>query len=137
MNLTIVNTLSDSDIDQLVDLYANEFWCNKRCKNDVSLMLLNTDITIGIKDETDKLVGFTRVLTDFVYKATIYDVIVHMDWRGKDIGKQLMDSIMNHEKLKHIEYFDLNCLPEMYPFYEKWGFTTEVGELGFMRKFNR
>jgi len=48
-----------------------------------------------------------------------------------------MDSIINHNRLRNVEHFDLNCLPEMYPFYEKWGFTAELGGLGFMRKFNQ
>ena len=29
------------------------------------------------------LVGFARVLTDTVYKALIFDVIIHPDHRGK------------------------------------------------------
>jgi len=72
-----------------------------------------------------------------VYKATIFDLIIHPKWRGQNIGKTLMDSIINHNRLRNVEHFDLNCLPEMYPFYEKWGFTAELGGLGFMRKFNQ
>jgi GNAT superfamily N-acetyltransferase len=69
-------------------------------------------------------------------KATIYDLIVHSDWRGKQLGRFLMDSVINHPDLKDVGHFDLNCLPEMYKFYQKWGFTTELGKLGFMRRFN-
>ena len=136
MEFSIVTSLNRSEIDQLLELYGNEFWCNKRKRSDVDKMLNNTDITLGVKSGTDELVGFVRVLTDYVYKATIYDLIVHPKWRDKNIGKLLMDTILNHQKLRNVEHFDLNCLPEMYPFYERWGFTTEVGELGFMRKFN-
>lgn len=137
MELSIIERLNDHAIDQLVELYGNEFWCNKRQHNDVARMLENTDIVIGVINETDDLVGFTRVLTDYVYKATLYDVIVHPKWRGNKIGRLLMDTILNHDKLRDVEHFDLNCLPKMYPFYKQWGFTTDVGELGFMRKFNR
>lgn len=136
MNINIVNEFADGDIDQLVDLYSNEFWCKERTKLDVSRMLSNTDIDIGIKDENNDLIGFARVLTDYVFKATVYDVIVHESYRGKGIGKIIMNTIMNHDRLKGVEHFDLNCLPEMFSFYKQWGFTEEVGELGFMRKFN-
>jgi GNAT superfamily N-acetyltransferase len=136
MKVSVINSLSKKQIEQLVSLYKREFWCEKRKKLDVVKMLENTNITIGVVTETYDLVGFVRVLTDYVYKAIIFDLIVHPDWRNKKLGKLLMDSVIKHPQLKNIEHFDLNCLPEMYPFYEKWGFTNELGELGFMRKFN-
>jgi len=136
MEFKIVASLDDREIDQLLDLYGNEFWCNKRKRSDVVEMLNNTNIVLGAKNGTNDLVGFVRVLTDYMYKATIFDLIVHPKWRGKDIGKLLMDTIVDHQRLRNVEHFDLNCLPEMYPFYERWGFTAEVGDLGFMRKFN-
>jgi ribosomal protein S18 acetylase RimI-like enzyme len=137
MEITTITSLNDDHVCQLVSLFKNEFWCNKRDLNDVISMLKNTDIVIGVVNESDELIGFVRVLTDFVYKATIYDLIVHSDWRSKKIGKLLMDEVITHSELQNVEHFDLNCLPEMYPFYEKWNFTQELGELGFMRKFNR
>ena len=133
----VVTNINDIDLDQLVWLYANEFWCSKRKRSDVEIMLKNTDIVVGVKTEMNELVGFARVLTDFVYKATIYDLIVHPEWRSNKIGKLLMDTVLNHQELNDIGHFDLNCLPEMYSYYEQWGFTTDVGELGFMRKFNK
>lgn len=137
MEISIITNLTDKQVDQLVALYSNEFWCNTRKKNDVKKMLENSDIVLGVIDSKDDLIGFGRVLTDFVYKATIYDIIVHHQWRNKKIGSLLMDKIINHPELQNIEHFDLNCLPEMYPFYDKWSFTTHVGELGFMRRFNK
>jgi ribosomal protein S18 acetylase RimI-like enzyme len=117
-------------------LYRAEFWCNKRKSIDVQKMLKNSNIIIGAVNEENNLVGFVRVLTDFVYKATVYDLIVHPKWRGRKIGNLLMGTVINHPELRDVEHFDLNCLPDMYPFYEKWGFTDKIGELGFMRRFN-
>ena len=48
----------------------------------------------------------------------------------------LTRQLLNHSELKNIEHFDLNCLPEMFKYYEQWAFTADVGELGFMRRFN-
>ncbi|MDH5546045.1 MAG: GNAT family N-acetyltransferase [Gammaproteobacteria bacterium] len=127
--------LNSNQTDTLVALYQNEFWCHTRTRPDVDKMLKNTDIVIGAIDENSKLIGFVCILTDFVYKATIYDLIVHPHWRNQKLGQQLMEAVMNHPKLHGVEHFDLHCLPEMIPFYEKWGFTAELGELGFMRRF--
>lgn len=134
---TLVFYLNDALIDQLIDLYRNEFWCKNRSRPDVDNMLVNSDIVVGAVDNKNNLIGFVRVLTDFVYKATIFDLIVHPEWRKKNIGRELMDVIIQHPMLRKVEHFDLNCLPEMVPFYEKWDFTTRLDELGFMRRFNR
>jgi GNAT superfamily N-acetyltransferase len=137
MNITTITNLNDNHVRQLISLYKNEFWCNKRELNDVIRMLQNTDIVVGAVTDSDELIGFVRVLTNFVYKATILDLIVHSDWRNKKIGKLLMDKVVYHPKLVNIEHFDLNCLPEMYPFYEKWNFAKELDTLGFMRRISR
>ena len=137
MKISIITNLKDKQINQLLALYSDEFWCNTRKRADVEKMLENSHIVLGVIDSEANLIGFVRILTDFTYKATIYDLIVHPQWRNNNIGKLLMDEVINHPELRSIEHFDLNCLPEMYRFYKKWSFTTNVGELGFMRRFNK
>ena len=136
IEIAVVTDLTNNQIDQLVLLYRNEFWSNRRSRSDVESMLANTDIVIGVEDRSNNIVGFVRILTDYVYKAIVFDLIVHPKWRGKKVGKFLMNTVINHPKLRNVEHFDLNCLPKMYEFYEQWEFTAEVGELGFMRRFN-
>ena len=136
MKVSVVSNLTGRQVEQLVALYSNEFWCSHRKRPDVERMLKHSDIVIGAEDSDHNFVGFVRVLTDYVYKATIFDLIVHPNWRGQNLGRFLMDTVVSHPDLRDVEHFDLNCLPEMYKFYEKWGFTSEVGKLGFMRRFN-
>jgi hypothetical protein len=45
----------------------------------------------------------------------------------------LMDAVVNHPALRSVTHLELYCLPEMTPFYERWGFTTDLGELRLMR----
>ncbi|TAG38207.1 MAG: N-acetyltransferase [Oscillatoriales cyanobacterium] len=137
----IVETLTESQVSDLMDLYKNEFWCDKRTREDVVKMLAATDVIIGLVDEGDgvpprklRLIGFTRVMTDFVYRATIFDVIVHPTYRKMGLGKVLMDAVLNHPQLQAVENLSLNCLPKMIPFYKRWGFTDDIGEMKFMRK---
>lgn len=37
--------------------------------------------------------AFARILTDYVYKALILDVIVEPAYRGRGLGRLLMESI--------------------------------------------
>jgi hypothetical protein len=47
-------------------------------------MLQHTDLVVGVCTEPGQLVGFTRVLTDQVFKAVIFDVIVAREHRALD-----------------------------------------------------
>ncbi len=128
----IVETLTESQISDLMELYKNEFWCDKRTREDVVKMLAATDVIIGLVDEGDRLIAFTRVMTDFVYRAMVFDVIVNQAHRKMGLGAQLMDAVINHPKLQAVEKSYLSCLPKMIPFYERWGFTDHMGEMKFM-----
>jgi GNAT superfamily N-acetyltransferase len=136
----IVETLTESQVSDLMDLYKNEFWCDKRTREDVVKMLAATDVTIGLVDEGDgvpprklRLIGITRVITDFVYSAIIFDVMIKPTHRKAGLGAVLMDAVFNHPQLQAVENLSLNCLPKMIPFYERWGFTNDVGEMKYMR----
>ncbi len=87
--IEIISNLSDYQVDDLVELYKHEFWCCDRKKSDIKVMLKNTDIVIGLEDENKKLLGFARILTDYIYKATIYDIIVHSKYRGSLNGRSI------------------------------------------------
>ncbi len=133
-NYRMVETLTDSQVSDLMELYKNEFWCDKRTREDVVKMLATTDVIIGLVDEGDRLIAFTRVITDFVYIGTVFDVIVHPTHRKMGLGVKLMDAVVNHPKLQAVERLGLYCLPKMIPFYERWGFSDDVGEIKFMRR---
>ena len=130
----IVETLTESQVSDLMELYQNEFWCDKRNREDVVKMLAATDVIIGFVDEGERLIAFTRVITDFVYRGMVFDVIVKPSHRKIGLGTQLMDALVNHPKLQAIESLSLGCLPKMIPFYKRWGFTDDVGDMKFMRR---
>lgn len=130
----IVETLTESQVSDLMELYKNEFWCDKRNREDVVKMLAATDVIIGLVDEGDRLIGIVRVITDFVYRGTVFDVIVNPTYRKMGLGVKLMDAVINHPKLQAVETLGLHCLPNMIPFYERWGFTDDVGEMKFMKR---
>lgn len=112
----------DFDPAQLVRLYTYAPWATGRTVQDAREMLAQTDLVLTAWDGT-RLVGFGRVLTDYVYRASIWDVIVDPDYQGQDIGSQIMQRILHHPDLKQVELFWL-CTRDKQAFYEKLGFTT-------------
>jgi GNAT superfamily N-acetyltransferase len=112
----------DIDPSHLVRLYDHAPWAKGRTADDARQMLAQTDLAVSAWDR-DCLVGFGRVLTDYVYRASIWDVIVHPDYQGQDIGTQIMERILHHPNLKRVELFWL-CTRDKQTFYEKLGFSS-------------
>ena len=137
MAYRIVSQLTENQISELLDLYKNEFWSNKRTLQDVVQMLAASDIIIGLVDDNEKLIGFTRLLTDFVYRAIVFDVIIKPTHRNMKLSSKLMDAVVNHPQLKSIDWIALCCLPEMIPYYERWGFTSKFSKIQLMFRINQ
>lgn len=130
--MKIVNSLTDKQLQKLNRLYQNEWWCRGRTLEDTENVVSGSSIIFcAIID--DDLVGFSRVLTDYIFKALIFDVIVDPGCRDTGIGSTLMCAIKNHEQLRSVKHFELYCRSDMIPYYEKHGFTDDIGDICFMR----
>lgn len=112
----------DVDPAQLLRLYAQAPWAGGRSHEGIREMLAQTDLALSAWDG-ERLVGFGRVLTDYVYRASIWDVIVDEAYQGQDIGTEIMQRILHHPSLKRVELFWL-CTRDKQAFYEKLGFSA-------------
>ena len=128
-----IYTLSGIHIQELHKLYQNEWWTKDRTMDETTSCVKGSQICLGLVDEHNTLQGFARVLTDYTFKALIFDLIVADSSRNKGLGNQLMSLIKNHPDLQNVKHFELYCLPDMFDFYEKHGFTSDVGDIKLMR----
>ncbi|RED66155.1 GNAT family N-acetyltransferase [Cohnella lupini] len=78
-----------------------------------------------------------RVITDFVYKAMIYDVIILSQYQGRGLGRLLFEGIVNHPQIKEIERIELYCSGDKVEFYNKWDFNKVTEMTNFMRRINK
>lgn len=113
----------DFDPAQLVRLFEQAPWAKGRRVEDARAMLARTDLAISAWDG-DRLVGFGRVLTDYVYRASIWDVIVDQGFQGQDIGTEIITRILHHPLLARVDLFWL-CTRDKQAFYEKLGFSAK------------
>ena len=112
------------EASQLLRLFHQAPWAKDRTLEDAKDMLRHTDIAMCAWDG-DQLVGFGRVLTDFVYRATIWDVIVDKAYQKQGIGSDIVQRILNHPRLKRVELFWL-CTRRP-SFYGKLGGSRGAG----------
>jgi GNAT superfamily N-acetyltransferase len=133
--LQLRRSLAPAQVSQLVDLFQQEWWTKGRQKEDVERLIANAGPIFAFIDPlNEELVAFARAVTDGVYKAMIFDIIVKDSWRNTGLGRLLMDTIMTDPVLSQVKHRELYCLEDMLPFYEKWGFTANLPGLFFMRK---
>lgn len=85
-------------------------------------MLANTDFVFTAWDGP-RLVGFARVLTDQVYRATLWDVVVDAPYQGRGVGDGLLAQVLSHPVLSRVEKFWLNTR-DKHAFYERFGFVS-------------
>ena len=135
--MKVIYELNEEQIIDLHELYQREWWTKGRSLAETKQCVEGSQISIGVVDAAGSLQGYSRVLTDYTFKALIFDVIVSERHRGTGLGDKLMELIMSHEQLRGIKHFELYCLPELYGFYEKFGFSPDVGDVNLMRFANR
>lgn len=135
-HMKVIYELSNRHIEQLHQLYQKEWWTKARTLEDTRRCVANSQLCIALVDAQDNLIGFARVLTDFTFKALVFDVMIREDQRGKGLGDRLMGLIKSHEQLSGVKHLELYCLPDMNDFYEKHGFTTNVCGVQLMRHDN-
>lgn len=131
--MNIIYKLTEQQIEQLHQLYHQEWWTNTRSLAQTKQGIAGSQICIGLTDADGYLQGFARVLTDYTFKALIFDLIIANKQRGKGLGEQLINLIKTHPKLTDVASFELYCLPELEDFYAKHDFTKDVGGIKLMR----
>jgi len=133
MNLQIVQSLAEKHKLDLLSLYHEAWWSCDRTAEDVEIILKNSSFYVGIINDNDQLIAFSRVLTDYFQFSYIYDVIVQKAYRNYGVGKQLIEAIISYPPMKKIKNIELVCRKDMMSFYKQFGFTEDYGKSIAMR----
>lgn len=81
------------------------------------------------KDE--QLVGFGRLLTDFVRWSNLYDVVVNPAFQRQGIGSQLVQRLLEHPRVSNVRTVWLGTA-EGHGFYERFGFVRDGNGRGML-----
>lgn len=131
----VIRSVTPARHGQLRELYASTWWAASQSDEDVGSLLAGSSAVVGLVDvTTDRLVGFTRVLTDGRVVALVLDVIVHPDVRGTGLGDRLMREVLAPPELERVGSVELVCQPDLVGFYARFGFTENVGGSRLMRR---
>ena len=107
--------------DEVHELLKNAYWTKGRNES-VTLKAISNSLNFAIFEiNTERLVGYARVITDY---STIYylsDVYIDEKFRGKGLGKKILEWIILHEdKLSGIN--GLLKTKDVVDLYKRYGF---------------
>jgi len=111
------------DVEQLQTLFnVAAFWAKNRRIEDLKVAIANSKPVITAWEQ-DQLVGFARATSDGVYRATIWDVVIHPDYRGVGLGRRLVQTVLSHPHIANVERVYLMTTHQQ-TFYERIGFQV-------------
>lgn len=119
------------------DLFQTTGW-NKKYKfsiKEIESAIKNSWYMCSIYD-SDKLIGFGRVIADGIYHALIVDLIIHPNYQGKGLGSKLLDRLVNKCKKNKIRDIQLFAAKNKFTFYEKFGFRKRSDNAPGMQFFD-
>jgi ribosomal protein S18 acetylase RimI-like enzyme len=94
---------SKIDFKQLLELFQiAAFWAQSRKIEDLEVAISNSEPAISVWDG-DRMIGFARATSDGIYRATIWDVIIHPDYQGAGLGRKLVETLLSHPRLSRVE----------------------------------
>ena len=88
------------------------------------MAIANSDPVITAWDR-DCLIGFARATSDGVYRAVIWDVVIHPEYQGAGLGRKLVQTVLSHPKLNRVERVYLMTTHQQ-KFYERIGFEPNA-----------
>ncbi|MBL3539471.1 GNAT family N-acetyltransferase [Aminivibrio sp.] len=118
--------------EELANLYRFTRWGKSRSLDDIARMLEGTSMCFSVRHD-DLLVAFCRILTDFIYRASLWDIMVHPDHQGKKVGTSLLDYALGHPAIKHIPLI-ITYTSELASFLTPNGFVQKEGALMLLRR---
>ena len=116
---TISTDPSRLDMNTVYDFLSRSYWAKGRPRERTDLAFANS-LVFGLY-EGSRMIGMARVITDFSIIAYLCDVFIHEEFRGRGLGKWLMQSIFEHPDLKHIRRW-LLATDDAHGLYRQFGF---------------
>lgn len=99
-------------------LTKESYWATNRSLETIKLSIENS-LCFGVYDK-QKQIGFARIVTDYATFAWLCDVFILNEYKGKGLGKWLVETITTQPILKNLRLFIL-ATRDAHGLYERYG----------------
>jgi GNAT superfamily N-acetyltransferase len=107
------------DLDAIHAYLVRAYWCEGIPRETMERAIANSLCFALLRGKAQ--IGFARVITDSATYAYLCDVYVLENYRGKGLGKWLMECVMGHPALQGLRRFSL-ATRDAHGLYRQFGF---------------
>jgi GNAT superfamily N-acetyltransferase len=132
-NLTISTDPQRLDLEAVCGFMSRSYWAQNRTRPTIERALRNS-LVFGAYEESC-MVAMARIVTDYATFAWLCDVFVREEYRGRGIGKWLMESILAHPELQGLRRW-LLATRDAHGLYSQYGYTSLHNIERWMERIN-
>lgn len=135
-NLVSFISVKNADIDSILKLYRDAGWWKEEYDPKEIPRLIESSFIfiIGLSKETQEIIAMGRVISDGVY-GIIQDLCVLKKYRGKGIGKLLIDFMIDSAKNAGLFRIILVAEPGTEFLYQKSGFISDRNQIFLLHTY--
>lgn len=115
---TIKFQFEDQDLPILKGIYQSVGWLKHDEKTIKKVFEASTHQVFALVD--GEIIGFARAISDGVFNAALYDIVVHKDFQRKGVATIVLEEILN--QLNGISCIHLISTIGNDTFYKQFGF---------------
>ncbi|EDX87856.1 acetyltransferase, GNAT family [Synechococcus sp. PCC 7335] len=120
-----MQTFSPCELEQVCDLFERAaFWAKTRKPEEMAVAIAHSHPVV-IAWASEHLIGFARATSDGVFRATIWDVVMHPNYQGAGLGRRLVETLIAHPHMNKVERTYLMTTYQQ-RFYERIGFEQNT-----------
>ncbi|WP_337051049.1 GNAT family N-acetyltransferase [Priestia megaterium] len=118
MKISLSNCIENVEWSRMKEIYHSVGWTNHN-EEKIKKVFQSSNV-VAIAYDEDNIAGFGRALSDGVFNAAIYDVVVDEQYQNKGIGEQIIENLL--AQLNDISCVHLVSTSGNEEFYRKAGF---------------
>jgi len=108
--------------EEIIKLYESGGWWKDSYDPAGIESLINGSFAFAVAIANGKAIGMGRIISDGVSDAYMQDIVILQEYRGKGIGKKLVNFLLDHCLSKGIIWIGLIAEPSQDDFYSPLGF---------------
>ena len=118
MYLELQEDVFVEDLEEMKEVYQSVGWM-KHTNSVIRQVFDASDIKVIVK-VNNRIVGLGRAISDGIFNAAIYDIVVHKDFQNRGIARHIVKHIL--EQLKEVSCVHMISTIGNEEFYRKQGF---------------